>query len=187
MSSVRGVVPRVVAIVLASVLGAGTGTVHAQGRPSGDGRIWLELGLAASRLEPNIGGPSLTVAGGVTLHRGVGVAVLGRAFDDFSFESSQLHSRYVVALAQYAPPRVSLLSLNAGAGWARHSSSIASNPSNGSGAVLYVGSALRLPARSAVALTVVADVLQPIDDSPSRLFSVGLAIGAATKSRPFRE
>jgi hypothetical protein len=38
-----------------------------------------------------------------------------------------------------------------------------------------------------VALTVVADVLQPIDDSPSRLFSVGLAIGAATKSRPFRE
>lgn len=182
-----------VTIVVAS-LAAGTGqALRAQGRPSGEGRIWVELGLAASQqagrcvtCTPSaIGGPSISAAGGVTLRRGFGAAVLGRAFQQFSFESS-LNSRYFVALAQYAPARVPLLTLNAGAGWARHSGDFVSGePSDGSGAVLYAGTALRLPPRSTYAITVTADILQSIEGSPSphpRLFSVGLAIAAANPS-----
>jgi len=185
------------ALVAAALHGTGTGAAEAQGRPAGDGRIWVELGLAASQQEGRcvtctpsaIGGASVSAAGGVTLRRGFGVAVLGRAFQQFSFESS-LNSRYLVAIAQYAPSRAPLLSLNAGAGWARHAGEIVGDPRSGSGAVLYAGSALRIPAHSSFAVVVTADVLQSIEGSPSphpRLFSVGLAIGAATKSQPFRE
>ena len=187
---------QVVAAVAGSVLVAGTGAaLHAQGRPAGDGRIWVELGVAAGQQAgrcvtciPNatIGGASLSAAGGVTLRRGFGVAVLGRAFNQVSFESPFYKSRYVVALAQYAPPLVPLLSLNAGGGWVRHTGDIAADPSNGSGAALYAGSAVRLPARSSVAVTVVADVLQTIGGSlvsHPRLLSVGLSIGAATAPR----
>jgi hypothetical protein len=181
-----------VAVLVAAMLGVRTGAVvQAQGRPVGDGRIWFELGLAASQqagrcvtCTPSaIGGASVSAAGGVTLSRGFGVAVLGRAFQQFSFESS-LSSRYFMALAQYAPARVPVLTLNAGAGWARHSGDdVSRDPSNGSGAALYAGTALRLPARSTYAITLTADILQSIEGSPSphpRLFSVGLAIGAAT-------
>ena len=183
-----------VTLVVASLLFAGTGVgAEAQGRPSGDGRIWVELGLAASQQAERcvtctpsaIGGASVSVAGGVTLRRGFGVGVLGRAFQQLGFEGPWFNSRYYVALAQYAPTPAPLLSLNAGAGWARHSAERPDDPGNGSGAVLYAGTSLRLPARSTYAITVTADILQSFEGSPSphpRLFSVGLAIGAAGSS-----
>jgi hypothetical protein len=177
------------AVLVAALLGAAPApVVHAQGRPAGDGRIWIELGLGSSRQagrcqncipDASIGGPSLSAAGGVTLGRGFGVALLGREFQELTFDGASFKSSYVVALAQYAPDRVPLLSVNGGAGWARHSSVSA----DGSGAVLYAGTALRLPPRSRFAVVVTADVVQSIHGSPSphlRLLSVGLAIGAAT-------
>jgi hypothetical protein len=49
--------------------------------------------------------------------------------------------------------------------------------------VLFVGAALRLPPRSAVALSVTADVIQSLGEVRGvqpRLLSIGLALGAAT-------
>lgn len=168
--------------------------VHAQGRPSGDApRLWLELGLSAAGQShrcvtcdgsATAGGLSATAAAGVTLPQGFGVGLLGRAFSQFSIESSR-QSRYVVALAQYAPPALSLLTLNMGGGWGRHTSDSDITPSDGSGAVFYAGAALRLPPRSGLAVTLTADLLQSIDGTPAshpRLLSAGISLGAATPS-----
>src|SRR5215218_4118210 len=59
--------------------------VGAQGRPTGNGRIWAELGLSAGQQMQRchtcigttaIAGAALTLAAGSTLPRGFGVAVL---------------------------------------------------------------------------------------------------------------
>ena len=168
---------------------------HAQGRPSGNSpRLWLEVGLSAAaqagRCEScigsaTIGGGNATAAAGITLPNGFGVGLLGRAFNQFSFESS-LRSRYVIALAQYAPAAVSFLTLNVGGGQGRHFSNdptVAS--SDGSGTVLYAGTALRLPPRGGLAVSLTADVLQSIEGTPRshpRLMSIGISLGAATPS-----
>lgn len=168
---------------------------HAQGRPSGDSpRVWLELGVSAAAQEhrcttcigsATIGGGSATAAAGVTLPNGFGVGLLGRAFNQFSYEYS-LQSRYVIALAQYTPPAVSVLTLNVGGGQGRHSSNdpIVSS-SDGTGTVLYAGTALRLPPRGGLAVSLTADVLQSIEGTPRshpRLMSIGISLGAATPS-----
>jgi hypothetical protein len=167
---------------------------RAQGRPSGNApRLWLELGvLGAAQAHrcvactpATIGGGGATAAAGVTLPQGFGVGVLGRVFSEFGFET-HLQSRYVVVLAQYTPPKVSLLTLNVGGGQGRHSSEDAlSAASDGSGTVFYTGAALRLPPRTGIALSLTADLMQSIDGTPRshpRLLSIGLALGAATPS-----
>ena len=133
----------------------------------------------------SVGGASVSAATGVTLPGGLGVAVLGRAFNQLSFES-WLKSRYAVALAQYSPPALEILTLNAGAGWGRHSSEPNDASANGGGAILYSGVALRLPPKGSVALSVTADLIQSVSGAPRphpRLVSFGVAIGAASAAR----
>jgi hypothetical protein len=181
-------------VVPAIWLAAWPAVGRAQGRPSGNApRLWLELGVAAAAqahrcvtcTPSTIGGGSAIAAAGVTLPQGFGVGVMGRSFSEFGFET-HLQSRYVVALAQYTPPRISLLTLNVGGGEGRHSSDdVQSAASNGSGTVLYTGAALRLPPRTGIALSLTVDLMQSIDGTPRshpRLLSFGLAVGAATPS-----
>ena len=184
---------RVGSLVMIVHLAAWPEAVHAQGRPLGNSpRLWLELGVSAAAQahrcatcigSATIGGGSATAAAGVTLPKGFGVGILGRAFNQFSFESS-LQSRYVIALGQYMPPAVSSLTLNLGGGQGRHSSDqpdVASN--DGSGTVFYAGAALRVPPRSGLAVILTADVVQAIDGTPRthpRLLSIGISLGAAT-------
>jgi hypothetical protein len=178
-------VPSVATCLLTAVvlLGSFATAARAQARPEAAGRIWGELGIEGARQAPScrgcvsLGGPALTVAAGLALPQGFGVALLGRAFQAFSFDYSQ-GSKYVVALGQYTPPSLALLTLNAGAGWARHR-----GDDNGEGAVLAAGVALRLPARSRVALSVTADAMQTVGGRTSyqpQLFSVGLALSIAS-------
>ena len=164
---------------------------QAQGRPTGDGRIWGEIGISAARQthrcvtcsdDAAIGGASLTGSAGVTLTHGLGVGLLARSFHQFDFES-WLNSRYVVALAQYTPRRLTPLTLDAGGGWGRYSGEGADAANNGTGAVVYASVALRMPPGGALALCVTADVIQSVSGAPSthpRLLSVGIAIGAAS-------
>lgn len=179
-------------LVLALSLAAWPAVGHAQGRPAGNApRLWLEAGLSAAAqanrcvtcTPTTVGGGSATVAAGVTLPQGFGVGLLARAFNELGFEAS-LQSRYVVVLAQYTPPVVSLLTLNVGGGQGRHSSNEPGPASNdGAGTVFYAGTALRLPPRSGLAVSLTADVVQSIDGTPRsrpRLLSVGIALGAAT-------
>jgi hypothetical protein len=166
---------------------------RAQGRPSGAApRLWAELGLSAAAQAHRcvtcsgsaVGGVGATVVAGVTLPQGFGVGLLGRAFSQFSYES-HLESRYVIALAQYTPPKVSFVTLNVGGGEGRHTSDEFLGTSNGSGPVFYTGAALRLPPRTGIAVSLTADVLQSIDGTPSshpRLLSLGISLGASTSS-----
>jgi len=168
---------------------------HAQGRPSGNSsRLWLELGVSgaaqARRCEncvgsTTIGGGSATAAAGVTLPEGFGVGLLGRAFMQFDFESS-LQSRYVIALAQYAPPAVSLLTLNVGLGHGRHFSGTIGSEIPGAGTVFYAGTALRVPPRERLAMSLTVDVMQSIDGTPRshpRLLSIGVSFCVATPAQ----
>jgi hypothetical protein len=100
----------------------------------------------------------------------------------FDYESS-LQSRYVIALAQYAPPAVSLLTLNVGLGHGRHFSGAVGSEIPGAGTVFYAGTALRVPPRERLAMSLTADVVQAIDGTPRthpRLLSIGVSLGAAT-------
>lgn len=181
-----------VVVLLASVHLVGWGGVaHAQARPSGSApRLWLELGVSAAAqahrcvtCSPStVGGGSATAAAGITLPNGFGVGLLRRAFNELGFEAS-LTSRYVIAFAQYAPPAVSFLTLNVGGGQGRHASNSEIVASDGSGTVVYAGTAFRVPPRSGLAVSLTADVVQSIDGTPRshpRLLSIGLSLGAAT-------
>jgi hypothetical protein len=183
---------RVRSAILALCLAALTALdAHAQGRPAGAGRGWIELGITASRQTGRcigctgssaVGGPSVSAAAGITLPHCLGVALLARNFVVFSFDFAQ-SSQYVVALAQYTPPSAGMLTLNAGVGRGRHSED--QGTSNGVGAVLHAGAAVRIVPRSMFALSLTADVVQSVGGSPSshpRLISVGLGIGGATST-----
>ncbi|HEX7980845.1 MAG TPA: hypothetical protein VF461_19725 [Gemmatimonadaceae bacterium] len=167
---------------------------HAQGRPSGiNTRLWLEVGFEGGQqahrcmtcdASTTIGGGSATAAAGVTLPQGFGIGLLARGFNQFGFESS-LQSRYVIALAQYAPPAASLLTLNVGLGHGRYFSNTISDEIEGGGTAFYAGTALRLPPRTGLAMSLTADVLQSIDGTPRshpRLLSIGVSVAVATPS-----
>ena len=132
------------------------GSAHAQARPGGNGRAWMEAGLGASGLRGRCpgcvggeggGGFSASLSGGYTIPYGLGLAVVGRGFAAFDLAGDSRRSSYLVALAQYSPPAASLLTLNAGAGWTRFQPDATFTPRS-EGAVLAGGLALRLPRRS---------------------------------------
>jgi hypothetical protein len=186
---------RVAVLLLAIQMVAWPGVGHAQGRPSGNSpRLWLEVGVSAGAQArrcvtcgggtATVGGGSATAAAGVTLPRGFGIGLLGRAFNQFDFESS-LQSRYVSVFAQYAPPAVSVLTLNVGGGRGRYSSEPDAASNDGGGTIIYAGAALRVPPRGGLAVSLTADVMQSMDGAPRsrpRLLSVGISLGAATPS-----
>lgn len=180
-------------LVAAALLAAITPVARAQSRPTGEHRVYMEAGLGGARQTSGcgrctppraIGGPVLTGAVGLTLPHGFGVALLGRAFQQLDFEESQ-GSRYVVALGQYTPPRVSPLTLSLGAGWGRHRGEPLDYANNDQGAVVVAGVALRVPARSRVALSVTADAIQSVGGATTyrpRLISGGLSLSIVSAS-----
>ena len=185
---------RVLALLVGLPLACVATAAPAQARPGGAGRAWGELALGGASQAPRCAscarksaaaGPVLSAAAGVTLPRGFGLAVLGRAFQEVNFEHSQT-SRYVVALGQYAPPGAAALTLSAGAGWGRHRGDSAPYANDGEGAVLAAGVALRLPARPALSASLTADLLQAVGGATAyrpRQLTVGLGLNVATPTR----
>ena len=79
-------------------------SVAAQARPEGPLRPWIQLGLGGSQQYPHcarceqpmmIGGPTATLAVGLTLTPRLGIAVLGREFSEFSFDFSHSATYYL--------------------------------------------------------------------------------------------
>jgi hypothetical protein len=163
----------------------------AQAQPAGDGRTWTEIGLfAAQQINRCIackgaqaaGGPALTLSLGHTLENGFGVALTGLAFQQFSFETS-FRSEYIALLGQYTPPRLPVLTVAAGTGWAKHNSDTSSGQGGGDGNILAGSLGVRMPATSTLAISLGAYVLQSIAGTPSpylRLVSVGISVGVAS-------
>lgn len=182
--------------------------VAAQARPAGAGRPWIELGLGGSRQDPNcaacfqsgtIGGPSATAAVGLTITPTVGVAVLGRAFAEFSFDFSHSAS-YYIALAQYSPAASApWLTLNAGFGLGQQHGDKSSDGDSGSGNVVAAGAALRLTSQSTFGLTLNTDFIKtlsgtlravagrPTSSYRPLLFTIGLGLSLAGDNSSYRK
>jgi len=190
---------RLLGLILCSAL-VPPGILAAQAPPLGAHRPWIELGLGASRqdaycdhcVQHTIGGPSASLAIGVTLTERFGVGVLGRKFGEFSWD--QKHSAdYVVGLAQYSIKPG--LTLNGGLGYgAQHGVRPPYGDDNGSGMVVAGGVAWRLAPKSAFGLTLNADYMKTVTGTLSTLgslpgssyrpllFTLGLGLNVATSS-----
>ena len=167
----------------------------AQARPAGASRVWAELGIEANVQTQNCGscvrhgnsaGPAFSWAVGSTLPSGFGIAIAGRNFQEFSFEHAQ-HSRFVLLLGQYAPSAFRNLTVNVGAGQAKHDSDPGDTYRNYfNGAVVSGGVALRMPARSRPAFTVNANILKRVGgatDFRPTTFSFGIGFNLSTRCR----
>ena len=177
-----------------------TATLAAQTRPSEPWRGWLELDVGGAREDQGcsaclrndaLGGLAFSGAVGLALPNGFGTALVGRAFQEVSYEYSQ-RSRYLLALAQYSLNAAPWATMNAGVGWGTHQGSSAPYANDGSGAVLGIGLGIRVPASSGLAATVTADWLQSVSGArPAaggrpessfhpRLLTIGIGFSAAT-------
>jgi hypothetical protein len=140
----------------------------AQARPAGAGRPWVEFTVGAGReaqncpfcsRNDNMGGAVGAIAAGLTITPQFGVAVLGRAFSELTFEehNNGHGSTYLMALGQFSPPTTSWLTLNLGGGYGHHSGG-----NSGAGAAVAVGFALRATGASPLGLTLDASVIQSV-------------------------
>jgi hypothetical protein len=145
-------------------------TLAAQAKPAGAERVWLELGLGGSRQDPacdgcaqrsKMGGPSASLAGGITITPRFGVAAQLREFAEFSFDYSH-SATYIVGLAQYSRAGTDWLTVNAGLGYGAQSGDEPPYGDNGGGAVVVAGIAMRLPSASTFALTLNVDWMKSI-------------------------
>ena len=139
-----------------------------------------------------MGGPSASLSFGLTITPRFGVALLGRAFSEFSFDYSHGAS-YYIGLAQWAP--VPGITLNAGLGLGKQSGDQPPDGDNGSGTVVAGGVAIRLPSKSAFGLALNADWIKTVSGTVQTasgqgssyrplLFTVGLGLNIAGSSAP---
>jgi hypothetical protein len=179
---------------------------QAQAPADGGQRIWFELGLGGSRQDPNctacaqqsaVGGISATIAAGLTITPRFGIAVLGRKFDEFSFETSH-DATYVIGLAQLAPAPQRFIVFNLGIGSGIQHGDNPPYGDNGRGTVVAGGLALRVPSSSTFGLTLTADLiksmtgaLRTVSGRPSSSYrpvlltiGLGLNISGETSRRP---
>lgn len=167
---------------------------HAQARPDVPGRIWGEFGIAAARHDGlcgtcaqsrSLGGPAVTASAGLTLDRGLGIAIAARGFQSFRFEYPRT-SKYAFALTQYTLPWSSAVTVNAGAGYGRHSGDGSRTLDAGgtisrAGPVVLLGVAARVLPRSHFAFVLTADVVQSIGGSyRPRLLTIGIALNVSS-------
>src|SRR4051812_20152904 len=175
---------------------------EAQAPADGAQRIWFELGLGGSRQDPNctgceqrsaIGGPSASLAAGITVTPRFGVGVLAREFSEFSFEHS--HSgTYYIGLAQFTPGPRQFIVFNAGVGVGQQHGDHPPYGDNGNGTVAAAGIALRVPSGSTFGLTLTADFIKSmtgtVRTAPGQvgssywplLFTVGLGLNITSES-----
>jgi hypothetical protein len=149
----------------------------AQARPDGLERPWIELALGGSTMAPNcgacaqrsrIGGPSLTLAAGVTVNPDFGIGLLGREFATLSYDYTHSAS-YLLAVGQYSPQWGRSVTLDFGFGVGHQQGDNPPYGDNGTGAVLDLGVTLRGPARGIFGLTLNADVLESVSGSLTTL------------------
>jgi hypothetical protein len=174
----------------------------AQAPAEGARRIWFELGLGGSRQDPNctgcyqqsaVGGPSASLAAGITITPRFGVGVLAREFSEFSFEYS--HSgTYYLGLAQFTPGPRHFVVVNAGVGIGQQHGDHPPYGDNGNGAVAAAGITLRVPPGSTFGLTLTADFIKSMTGTVRTasgetgssyrplLFTVGLGLNISSDS-----
>jgi hypothetical protein len=174
----------------------------AQAPADGAQRLWLELGLGGSRQDPNcaacaqrstIGGPSVSIAAGLTITPRFGVGVLARQFAEFSFDYSH-SATYYLGLAQFTPGTRRVIVFNAGLGVGQQHGDQAPYGDNGSGTVAAAGIALRVPPGSIFGLTLTADLIKSMTGTVTPasgragstyrplLFTIGLGLNIAGES-----
>lgn len=140
----------------------------AQAKPAGVNRPWVELMLGAGDQAQNcsacvrngsIGGATAGLAGGLTITPQFGIALLGRAFSEITFEENNngQSSSYLMVLGQFSPPTASWFTLSVGGGYGRHSGDNASH-----GAALSTGFALRATGGSPLGLALEVSAIQSL-------------------------
>lgn len=157
--------------VLALVITTFAFQLPAQTRPAGPLRVWADVGVEANvqtqgcrscLRNGNAAGPAISWALGTSLPAHFGIAIAGRNFQEFNFEHTQ-HSRYLLVLGQYAPSLRENLTLNIGAGRAKHDADHGDAYRNSAnGAVVSGGAALRFPASGRAAFTVNGNILKSV-------------------------
>jgi hypothetical protein len=193
---------RIRLLVIPFALLVSASTLAAQAQPAGPQHLWVELGLGVSRQDPNcdgcvqqtrMGGPSASLSVGLTITPRFGVALLGRAFSEFSFDYSHSAS-YFVGLAQWSPaPGVTL---NGGLGQGAQHGDHPPDGDNGNGSVVAGGIAFRLPSKTAFGLTLNFDGIkslsgtlrtasgQPGSSYRPLLLTIGLGLNIAATIAP---
>jgi hypothetical protein len=139
-----------------------------QALPAGADRPWVELTVGAGREIQNcpgcardnrVGGPTATLAGGLTITPQFGIALLARAFTEFTLEQTDngQGSTYLMAVGQFSPPRASWFTLDAGGGYGHHTGN-----NVGDGAAVSTGFALRATGGSRFGVTLDLSVIQSV-------------------------
>ncbi len=137
--------------------------LRAQSATAEEGRAFASVGVAWDVQPANCtgcpsnaraAGPAVEAVVGVKLGQGLAIGIAGRMFQQFSFEYNQ-SSKYVLLIGQYSLPALQSLTLNAGAGHARHEAerSTAAARYSENGIAVSGGVSLRIPARSRIGLT----------------------------------
>jgi len=158
---------RVLVFVMAMTFGARRG--DAQARPDGSGRGWLSVVLEAAAEKQSCecprdavaSGPGGSVAAGVTLPSGFGVAVEGRVFREFNYEYGQ-KSRYVQGILQYSPALDRRGTLNFGVGRSSHEGVSLPTANNGSATFVSLGASWRTSATATTSLMLNTSLTQAV-------------------------
>lgn len=170
------------------------GNAFAQARPHGAGRVWFEIGAELNAQSHNCttcdrtgntAGPAVTGGLGVALPASWGIGLVVRKYQEFNYEHAQ-GSSYVLAVGQYSIPKSPRVTVNLGAGYARHNGDFHTHDNSGSGAAVSLGTALRLPASGKVAFAINASVVKTIggeSDFKPTTFAFGLGLNFATACR----
>ena len=167
----------------------------AQARPAGAGRVWTEIAAemnvqsqqcSTCTRNGNAAGPALSAMVGATLQAGFGLALSGRTFQEFSTEHSQ-ESKYLLVIGQYAPPSISVVSFNLGAGRSWHNGGPTDQHMNeGRSAVISGGVGLRLPPARRAAFTLSANIFKSVGGTAEfrpTTFAFGIGFGLSTACR----
>ena len=170
--------------------------IEAQARPSGAGRPWLELDAGVGKEQQHcagcartgkIGGLFLALGAGLSVTQSLGMGLVLRQFEEFTFKTDVQESRYLLVVGQYSPPilgRCLALNVGAGEGWHYGSTSpgrfeqAAITENSAKGKALSAGLSLRVPSGSTVALAIAADVTHTVTGHTARIS------GGATSYRP---
>ncbi len=165
--------------------------LRAQAVPEKESRTYASVSVAwdvqplnctTCQTSARAAGPAVEALIGVRLGRGLGLGIAGRAFQQLSYEYNQ-SSKYVLLVGQYRRPAWKNLTLNAGAGHARHEAerSTAAARYSEDGIAVYGGISLRVPSRSRIGLVTNLGVIQTVSGSRAFrpwtvTFGVGLSV-----------
>jgi hypothetical protein len=156
--------------------------------------VWFEIGAelnaqshncASCVRTANTAGPALVGGLGVALPASFGFGVVARRYREFNYEHAE-SSSYVLVIGQYSIPKSKSVTINVGAGHARHDGDPHTQDNRGSGAAVSLGTSLRVPANGKLALAINASMLKTVggnSDFKPTTFAFGMGLNLATACR----